>query len=101
MSFLPVAPGPLDRDTTFPGVLKMTRVGVGVRIRLLPETYKLTMVFTLGGGGREDLEEMGLQHQKKPRKDQGDQARIESMAFLKRHSPANWSKRVKGGGGGM
>lgn len=67
MSFLPVAPGPLDRGTTFPGVLKMTRVGVGVRIRLLPETYKLMMVYTLGGGGREDLEKMGPQHQEKPR----------------------------------
>lgn len=47
MSFRPGAAGPQDRGMIFPGVLKMTRVGLGVRIRLLPETCKLMMVYTL------------------------------------------------------
>jgi hypothetical protein len=46
VGFLPGPAGPLDRDMTFPGGLKMTRVGGrGVRMRLLPETNKLMMVF--------------------------------------------------------
>lgn len=48
--------------------------------------YKYLRIRRPGWRRQEDLEATGAQHQEKPRKDQGDQARAQPVEFLKRLS---------------